>query len=102
MLVPTTKEESTILKIPAEESTLDLSGASTVTSLIYTDFEDQYKRSLSEILHIPRETADKPECRRIRLLLANSNETSAKIDNRHFQSYYLHRPVEKGYCPQKK
>jgi len=98
----TTKGKSTILKIPAEESTLDLSSAETVASLIYTDFEDRYKRSLSEIVHTPRETADKPEYRRIRLLLANSNETSAKINNRHLQSYYLYRAVEKGCCPQKK
>ena len=93
----TTKGKSTILKIPAEESTLDLSGAETVTSSIYTDFEDRYTRLLLEIVHTSQEIADKPEYRKIRFLLANGNESLAKIDNRYLQYYYPCCAIERAY-----
>jgi len=81
-----------VLEIPIEEPDFNLSDAETTKSIVATAFENQYKRPLTEVVHILQDKDD-----RLRFLLADGNETFAELDNGHLQYYYLRRVSEGGY-----
>jgi hypothetical protein len=81
-----------VLEIPIEEPDFDLSDTETTKSIVATAFENQYRRPLTEVVHILQDKDD-----RLRFLLADGNETFAELDNGHLQYYYLRRVSEGAY-----
>ncbi len=81
-----------VLDIPIEPTNFDLKNVDKVKSLVTSEFENKYKRPLTEIVHTSFEGSD---C--LRFLMADGNEGFVELKNNDLQCYYLRRITEGAY-----